>query len=379
MDQRPQPLPEAWRNELRTGLESLGRGEFERAEACFVRAHEQAPDRPEVCFALGRERLRQGRIDEAEALLRAAVAGDPSLLSAATGLARCLGLHRSRFDEAHEVLDEALHCHGPSSLIDVVRAEILLDEGRMCEAREAAEQALAAEDDQTSTTCEAARAALARIHNQDGIAMAQGGALEQALFSFKRAADLDPRWSSPRVNLGAAFASLGKRQPARAAFEAAAQLDPGSALARFNLGLLSREEGDPRAACDYLEASLMIDPDLDAARAVLAEIRIDTGDPDRACAVLSERLERSPADPQAWTDLGTALGTVGDREGSEACFRQALELEPGHANACRRLADLLAREGRYLEAAVLASRGDEPATEPRRRRPPTSPTGDDLR
>lgn len=377
MDQRPQPLPEAWRNELRNGLESLSRGEFEHAEACFARAHQQAPDRPEVCFALGRERLRQGRIDEAESLLRDAVAGDPALLSAATALARCLGLHRSRFEEAHEVLDEAMHRHGPSSLIDVVRAEILLDEGRMCEAREAAEQAIAAEDDPTSTTCEAARAALARIHNQDGIALAQGGALEQALFSFKRAADLDPRWSSPRVNMGAAFASLGKRQPARAAFEAAAELDPGSALARFNLGLLSREEGDPRAACDHLEASLLIDPDLDAARAVLAEIWIDTGDPDRACAVLSERLERNPADPKAWTDLGTAMVTVGDREGAEACFRQALELEPEQTAACRKLADLLTREGRYLEAAVLACRGDE-TDKPARRRPPTSPPRGDL-
>ncbi len=76
MEDSPQPLPEAWQLELRRGLNSLRAGEFERAESHFLRAHRWAPKIPEVCYALGRERLRHGDVEQAEELLRTAWEGD---------------------------------------------------------------------------------------------------------------------------------------------------------------------------------------------------------------------------------------------------------------------------------------------------------------
>src|SRR6185436_11385550 len=97
---RSDGVVEPWRGELRRGLERLRDGEFADAEAHFARAHRMAPDRAEVCFALGRERLRRGDFDQAEVLLRQAWQLDPSLVSAAAFLARCLGVDRREFAAA---------------------------------------------------------------------------------------------------------------------------------------------------------------------------------------------------------------------------------------------------------------------------------------
>lgn len=373
MEDRPQPLPEPWRQELRLGLQSLREGQYERAESHFARAHRHAPERPEVCYALGRERIRQGRPADGATLLRIAWNGDSTLISAGAALARCLAIHQGQFEQAHRVLDQAVTRHGGLPLFDVIRSEILLEEGRTEEARGAAESALcrtAGEPDESTDA--AARAALARVHNQEGIGLAARGDLDTALFSFKRAADYDPSWSSPHVNMGAAFVTLGKRQRARLAFESAVSTDDTNGLAHLNLAFLCRDDGQLDAARAHFELALEADPQLDAARAGLSEILLSSpherADADRACGLLSELLERNPASPDAWVGLGAALVAAGDRRGAEDCFRQALELDFGDVGACRGLADLLAREGRYLEAALLAQRAEL-------RQRPTPPPG----
>jgi len=365
LEDRPQKLPEAWRLELRRGLSSLRAGEFERAESHFARAHRWAPDRPEVCYALGRERLRRGEPGQAESLLRAAWSGDRSLVSAAATLSRCLALHLQRFDEALEVLDEVESEQGVLALVGVVRSEIHLEQGQLAEARRTAAAALEACDRETRdgtgevAAREAARAALARVENQDGIDLAAQGRLEAALFGFKRAADLDPCWSSPHVNMGAAFASMGKSQRARTCYRTAVETDPQNALGYYNLALLMRDAGELHSARATLELACELDAELGDARTTLADICLDLGDTERAVTELATVVDVSPDDASAWVNLGAALSAQDDREGAEAAWRRALEIVPDHVGACCRLADLLTRDARYLEAAILARRAQE--------------------
>src|SRR5262245_30187722 len=129
----PPDVDPSWRRCLKRGLECLHAGDFAAAERHFEHAHARAPERPEVCVALGRERLRRGRVDEAEALLRGAWRADPTLLSAAASLARCLGVFAHRGAEALAVLDEAEARHGRDAGLLVVRSEVLLEERRVDE------------------------------------------------------------------------------------------------------------------------------------------------------------------------------------------------------------------------------------------------------
>jgi tetratricopeptide (TPR) repeat protein len=321
MEDTRQCFEEPWLIELRRGLEKLRAGDFGQAETHFSRAHRLAPTRPEICFALGRERLRRGDVDGAENLLRIAWERDPDLLSSAAALARCLGLHRARFAEAHAILDDATRRHPDSPTPFVVRAELLVEQHRAREAMEAANAALARSADD-ELACGAARAALARAHNLEGARYAAHADLHRALFSFKTAADLDPEWASPLVNIGAALGRLGNGARAIEHYQRALAIDPGCSTAHANLGKAYLEQGHT----------------------------------DRAVRHLGQAVELAPTDADGWVDLANAYRASDAREDAEDCLRQALNLDPQHVPACCRLADLLARDGRYVEAAALAEK-----------------------
>jgi Flp pilus assembly protein TadD len=266
-------LPQPWRDELVAGLHALRHGEFSRAELHFDRAYRHAPERPEVCFALGRERLRQGRAAEAEELLAAAWTRDRSLLSAGATLARCVGLHLGRMSDAHAILDEAEAEHGRDPALEITRAELLVQQGRHAEAEARAAHALSATvDDGYATIRIAAEAVLARVENARGLARVEEGDLESALFAFKRAADRDPMWGAPHVNTGAAFAQLGRHGPARAAYRRAVQADPTNPLAHYNLGLLLIRDGKLREARASIERAHELDPHDDVIARALAAL-----------------------------------------------------------------------------------------------------------
>jgi Flp pilus assembly protein TadD len=268
--------------------------------------------------------LRAGCVEEAESLLRAAWERDPTLLSAASALARCLGLYLSRFDEAEHVLAAAESRVAETTdraVLEVVRAELALEQGRFGEARVAAEAALAL-CEPAGSTHDAATAALARLENQRGVELAGQGELEAALFAFKRAADLDPEWGGPAVNIGATFASMGRPRPARAAYQRALEIDADNPIAYANLGRLALEAGELEEATTLLRRAARI----------------------------------APADPDVWVALAAAQEAIGDRSEAEDSLRQALDLDEEHREASARLADILVRAGRYREAAAIVER-----------------------
>jgi tetratricopeptide (TPR) repeat protein len=357
LQSKPQEPLEPWRSELRRGLERLREGEFAAAEAHFQRAHRMAPHRAEACFALGRERLRVGDLDQAEVLLREAWRRDPSLLSAAAFLARCLGLERGDLAAARAVLREASLLHGRVAPICVVEAELFLEEEMPDEARVAAEEALA-DPAAGDGARDAARALLARVHNQEGIGRAAGGDAEAALFAFRRAAELDPEWSAPLCNLGAAFEIVGRVDRAQSSYERALAIDADNVTARFNLARLLRGRGQTSAALAVLERPGAASPAAGEATeltALRAELYIEVGQVGRATELLTESVASAPDHPGGWVDLAGGWHAAGDRERAEDCLRIALELDPAHVGAKLHLADLLVRDGRYIEAGQLAA------------------------
>ncbi len=357
----PPPNVETWSALLRNGLECQRTGRFDEAEECFVRAHHLAPKQPEVCYALGRAKLRaasddRDALDEAEALLRLAWERDPTLVSAAGNLARCLGLHAKRYREAHELLDQAVAYHGSLALLEVIRSELWLAQDRTHEANEALERAFALP--LTASEQNAANAALARIANRDGIECARAEQHDRALFYFKRAIHLDPDWSSPHVNLGIALARMGMRERALEAYDEAVAVDPQNPAAYENRAHLLREMGCIEAAQLDLEMALSINPKARSASVSLVALQRSIGDLDNAIENLAEALEHAPEDIDLWLELSLLFTEVGDFESAEASVRGALQIDQSHPRACAQLAALLVRDGRLREAAVLAARAD---------------------
>ena len=101
------PIAGTWRLHLKRGYAALRAGHGERAANAFEQALGVAPDHPSVLRAVGRLRLDQGRPEEAAQLLRRALELQPTSAVAAATLARVLGLHLDRLDEAIALVNGA--------------------------------------------------------------------------------------------------------------------------------------------------------------------------------------------------------------------------------------------------------------------------------
>jgi tetratricopeptide (TPR) repeat protein len=315
-----------WLEELRKGLDSSSKGGFDDALACFERARALAPDRPETACALGRERMRRGDFEAARELLQSAWEAGHSLVTAGTSLARCVGLYLGDFEEAHQVLDQVDEHKGVQPATRIVRAELLLEDGRHEEAAILTESLLPARP-QSAPPKSVARSAtllMSRVENERGLcAVAQGG-YERAIFAFKRAGDLDPLWAAPQSNLGASFEQLGRLRRAEKSYRQACTLDPNYARAWHNLGKLYQKQSDPRSL-DCLARGYMADPArLELAVDYAAALRrIDA--PDQAREVLHDHAEELGDLGEAWANLALPLVERGALDLAEMCVQKAQE------------------------------------------------------
>lgn len=327
-------VTEVWRAELERGLRRLAEGDAAGAEGCFEAAYRRAPERPEVCFALGRERMRNGRLDEAEALLRAAWSASRSSPAAGAALARCLGVLQKRWEEAHAVLEE-LAAFGEDPGLLVIRGEIHLEQDHPDAARACFEraEALIGRRRRRGALRQALALGMARVLNLDGIRLGKEGRMEEALFGFKRAFDLAPGWSGPLVNMGAVFAELGRPARARACYERALVLEPRNVVARYNLATLARERGDLAGAEGEFRRLLTDDPDYPFGRLGLAEVLARRGRAGEAQAVLRGAIERDPRDVAAMCRLAVLLHEAGRTLDAAEMLRRAKDIDAAKAQA----------------------------------------------
>jgi Flp pilus assembly protein TadD len=353
------PARTGWRAELVKGARLLRRGDEEGARACFARAHALEPNQPEPALALGREEWKRGRVVEAETLLRLAWEARPGWPLAAAALARVL-IERGTTTEARAVLEQGFASSRASAALWLVRGELELAEDRPEPATAAFERAR-----DLGARLRAVNAGLARAENLRAIALTDQRRPTEAAFAFKRAADLDPRWAPPHINLGALLHQLGRTRSAREHYRRALEIDPRNGIAHFNLGLLCRSENDLAGAQRCFTAALRADPPHPHGRRELALVCAERGDHACAVALLEEELRVTRrADASVYANLGLAYAKNGERASAEAALRQALTIDQRHAHALTNLAALCAADGRYLEAAALLRRAREHGNSP---------------
>lgn len=70
-----------------------------------------------------------------------------------------------------------------------------------------------------------------------GIAVAQRGLWQEAVFRWERAAEIDPTYAAAFNNLGIAFEQLGKFEQAGKAYEKALELEPQNLSIQQNYDL----------------------------------------------------------------------------------------------------------------------------------------------
>ena len=342
---------EIWRHHCTRGRSLLSQQRYADASREFEQALALAPDEPLVLLAVGRERLRAHRFGSAEPVLRRAYQRLPNSGAAAATLARLLGLHRGKLPEAYSIIEAALARTDDPGPLHVINGELLLEEGAFVAARGAFARAA----DHT-TTGEAARQGLARCHNAEGMALTELGRPEEALFAFKRAADLDPGWAGPLVNQGVTLGRMGKPERALEAYTDALERNPANAVAYLNLGLVLGQLDRHEEALQTLEALVQVAPDYPGGKEALANVLGELKRFDDAIALLLEALEETPQSAGCWSSLGLAYVCTGEAEHGERCLLRALDLDPGHVNAAQNLLSLYATQQDFDKIQALLQR-----------------------
>jgi Flp pilus assembly protein TadD len=253
---------------LRAGMANEHTGDHRGAERAYRRGLEIAPDDAELRNALGWTLFQDGRTAEAVAEYERALAVDPGHAKSHNNLALAL-VELGRLEEAAS--------HFETSLELAPRAEIYSDLGftmaRLGKAEEARadyEKALELDPNcasahfnlavtfvQTGNFGEAEshyRQALpgrptAETHNGLGYVLARQGRTDEAIAEFRKAIDVDAKFTPAYNNLGDALATQGKFEEAEQSYRRSLAEKPSAAV--YNaLGVILRRLGKTDEAAD---------------------------------------------------------------------------------------------------------------------------------
>jgi tetratricopeptide (TPR) repeat protein len=211
---------------------------------------------------------------------------------------------------------------GGTSLVRLVRiGEALLQTGRLDEARDAYDQALALAPASPAALAGRGRVAVAMGDNAAAVTL-----LEAALSAISGA-------SSLHYQLALAYRGLGRTEEARRHM-----------ARRGSVGI-----GVPDPLLDGLQDLVLGERVhiLRGRRAFLAGAYAD------AAREFQQAVDAAPDSVRARVNLGSALGEMGDRAGAIERFREALRLEPRSRAASFNLGALLQDDGQCVAAAPL--------------------------
>ena len=288
---------------------------------------------------------RAGRLSEAEALYREALAEDPENIDA-LHFRGVIAHQRGDYSRAVQLISRALSYNAANPSAHNNLGNAMAAQGNRLEALSAYLDALALQPDYADALCNL------------GDVLRSGGKVERAIACYRRAVSIAPNLRSAQVNLKKGLEELSQRsQPATAGTTAAAA-DPVNA--HIERGITLQEQGRIDEAIECYRKALAIEPAIAQAHFNLGNAYKDQARLGQAIASYQEALALAPDSPAAHTNLGSALLQQGKRQEAFVCFRKALALEPdlpeAHYNlgiASYQAGDLASARsalGKYLES-----------------------------
>jgi tetratricopeptide (TPR) repeat protein len=239
---------------------------------------------------LGAALQSDGRLDEAAAHYRRAIALRPDYAAAYSNLGTALR-GQGRLDEAVTAYERAITLQPEFPDAHYNLANALVDQGKAAAAIEHFHVALRVVPGS------------AEVHNNLGIALAANGKAEEAMAEFRAALVADPGSAKAHRNLGDLLAGTERRADAIDHLRRAAELAPGDATIHYDFGSVLLEAGQLDEAIKEFRAALAI----------------------------------TPASAETLNNLGIALASQGKLKEAIAEFQLALKLRPGFPDAQKNL------------------------------------------
>lgn len=371
------------------------RAAFPELMAAALAVAEEAPASSGRQAACATALMHLGRNHEALGLLQAAEARG-HLDTQGRRLLVNVALQLKRHADALPLIDRLLALTPQTVDLHVMRATALAGLGKIAEAQQALEAALAHSHDAGGTLGKAQALGNLAASARETLALnelAATWAREALTRSEQSGGAYRGSWNVWRRTLALALSALGRtdeavdvaalvalteRRPQRGQvgpiddeelleklllaakdldayvtrFEAKVAKDGADVpLLRQALARVYRHKQEPAKAIRQLEALREVVPhDVGALRALVA-LYDETGQPGPALAALEAVVTHDPGGADAWEDLGRRLALAGQIEEAERAFTSAVELRPLEPDGQRLLARVRAQAGQHVEAA----------------------------
>ena len=171
------------------------------------------------------------------------------------------------------------------------------------------------------------------------------GDKEKAIFHYKRALEINPKFSEAYTNLGNVYQNEGRYDDAIPLYEKALSdiLYKTPYVAENNLGWCYYKKGQLQQAIDHIKSALVPNPKFCLGHRNLGTIYSETNQPDKALLAFAQFAKYCPDVPDAHYRYGRALLEQKDTEGARREFGQCVEKAKGQpaGEDCQRLLDQL--------------------------------------
>jgi len=312
----PNPAPEAIearainpkeaKAQLSRGLEQLTKGDFAAAEKFFNESIRLDSTQVEVRLLLAEIHLRQGRLDDAEALVRKAMAIKPNAPNILVALGNVLLLKKDSV-QAEEMYRKALAINK-----DHVPAHLGLGELYL------------------------------KFLNKP----------QEAITAYGRAVEINPKLPSARLALGSAYAATGQIDKAIAEFQVAAKLAPTDPQAPHAIGRLQVGQKKLDQAVSSFSAALSTNAFYMPALIDRADVLVELGRNQEAAADYASAVARQGDNAQLWLKLGLANDRLQRKDEAIKAYQKAVSINPGLSLAYNNMAWLVMDEKDRFDQAL---------------------------
>jgi len=190
----------------------------------------------------------------------------------------------------------------------------------------------------------------APVHNTLGSALQSRGKLDEAIFHYSRALQIDPVDPIAHRNLGSALQLQGKLDQAIECYRRALQIKPDEAKTHYNLACALSGMGKTDEAIIQYYQALQIRPDYADAENNLGNTLSSQGKIKEAIAHYGQAIRINPSHARAHNNLGNILQSQGHASQAVTHYRKALRIKPDDPEVHYNLGNALKSQGKLDEA-----------------------------
>jgi len=290
-------------------------------------------------FAAALQHHQAGRAQEAEALYRQILQGQPNHPDA-LHLLGVLAHQTGKHEMAVQYISRAIALKPAAAAYHSNLGEVYRALARLNEAAVSLRQALALQP------------ASAEARNNLGAVLQAQGKLDEAIVQYQQAVAFKPDYAEAYNNLGTAFADEGKFDESVAQYQRAVALKPAYTEAYYNLGNALKAQGKLDEAVAQYQRAVALKPNYAEVYNNLGIALAEQGQLGEAIVHYQQALALRPAYAEAYNNWGLALQAQGNFEDSLAQFRQAIMHKSNYAEAYNNLGSALKAQGKQEEAVT---------------------------